>query len=92
MAHEADLANPDNIPLLFDLCEAELGPVDILVNNHTYCVLETFDPALVTDKGSGIHLTTAATIDAHFAINARAYALMMAEYLKRYLGRRAASN
>lgn len=89
IAHETDLANPDNIPLLFGLCEAELGSVDILVNNHTHCVLETFDPAIVSDKGSGIHLTTAASIDAHFAINARAYALMMAEYLKRYLKRNA---
>jgi 3-oxoacyl-[acyl-carrier protein] reductase len=89
VAHEADLADPGNIPLLFDLCESQLGPVDILVNNHTYCVLETFDPALVTDQGGGIHLATAATIDAHFAINARAYALMMAEYLKRYLARKA---
>jgi len=34
-------------------------------------------------------LPTVATIDAHFAINARAYALMMAEYLKRYLCRKA---
>ncbi len=89
-AHDADLANPDNIPRLFDLCEAELGPVEILVNNHTHCALETFDPALVTDEGSGVHLTTAASIDAHFAINARAYALMMSEYLKRYLQRKAA--
>ena len=86
---EADLGDPENITLLFDLCEAELGPVDILVNNHTYCVLESFDPALITDEGSGIHLPTAATIDAHFAINARACALMMAEYLKRHLARRA---
>lgn len=89
VAHEADLANPDNIALLFDLCEAQLGPVDVLVNNHTYCVLETFDPALVTDEGGGVRLPTAATIDAHFAINARAYALMMAEYLRRYLIRKA---
>ena len=88
VAHEADLGNPANIPLLFDLCEAELGPVDILVNNHTYCVLETFDPALVSEEGSGVHLPTAATIDAHFAINARAYALMMAEYLRRHLARK----
>jgi 3-oxoacyl-[acyl-carrier protein] reductase len=61
--------------------------VDILVNNHTHCVLETFDPARVSHDGNGIHLTTAESIDAHFAINARAYALMMAEYLKRYLQR-----
>ena len=49
IAREVDLGNPANIPLLFDWCEAQLGPVDVLVNNHTYCVLETFDPALVTD-------------------------------------------
>lgn len=91
VAHEADLADPENIPLLFDRCEMTLGPVDVLVNNHTHCVLETFDPALVSDKDSGISLTTAASIDAHFAINARAYALMMAEYLKRYLKRNAKS-
>jgi NAD(P)-dependent dehydrogenase (short-subunit alcohol dehydrogenase family) len=90
-AHEADLANTQNIPLVFDLCESRLGDVDILVNNHTLCVLETFDPALVTDAGSGIHLVTAYGIDAHFAINARAYALLMAEYLQRYLRRGATS-
>jgi 3-oxoacyl-[acyl-carrier protein] reductase len=89
VAHEADLADAGNIPVLFDACEAELGPVDILVNNHTYCVLETFDPALVTEEGGGVHLPTAAVIDAHFAVNARAYALMMSEYLKRYLQRKA---
>jgi 3-oxoacyl-[acyl-carrier protein] reductase len=92
LAREADLSDPDNIPLLFDLCEAELGPVDVLVNNHTYCVLETFDPVLVKSKGDGVFdvsLPTAATIDAHFAINARAYTLLMSEYFQRYLQREA---
>ena len=87
VAHEADLADPDNIPLLFDLCESQLGPVDVLVNNHTYCVLETFDPGRASSEGSGIHPVSAPTIDAHFAINTRAYALAMAEYLNRYLSR-----
>jgi 3-oxoacyl-[acyl-carrier protein] reductase len=68
---------------------AELGAVDVLVNNHTHCVLETFDPALTSDEGGGVFLASAARIDAHFAINARACALMMAEYLQRYLKREA---
>jgi 3-oxoacyl-[acyl-carrier protein] reductase len=85
IAHEADLASAGNIPFLFDACESSLGPVDILVNNHTYCVLETFDPALVTSEGSGIQFITAKGIDAHFVINTRAYALMMAEYLQRHV-------
>ena len=89
VARETDLADPAAIPQVFDACEATLGPVDVLVNNHTNCVLETFDPALVTDAGSGIHLLATAQIDAHFAINARAYALLMAEYLQRHLRRQA---
>jgi 3-oxoacyl-[acyl-carrier protein] reductase len=87
VAYEADLAEPHNIPLLFDLCESRLGSVDILVNNHTFCVPETFDPSLVTDEEGGIQLLTAEGIDAHLAVNVRAYALLMAEYLKRYLNR-----
>ena len=84
---EADLGDPANIPLVFDRCEAELGAVDILVNNHTYCVLETFDPALEREEGFPLHVVTPAVIDAHFAINARGVALLMAEYVRRYLAR-----
>jgi 3-oxoacyl-[acyl-carrier protein] reductase len=89
VAYETDLGDPANIPSLFDVCENKLGPVDVLVNNHTYCVLETFDPACVRDQGFAIRLITAAGIDAHFEVNARAYALMMSEYLQRYVQRNA---
>lgn len=87
VAHEADLEDPAQVSRLFDLCERELGPVDVLINNHTYCVPETFDPARVTEAGFGVRFVTADVIDAHFAINARAYALLMAEYVRRYLAR-----
>ena len=87
VAREADLADADAIPSLFTACEQAVGPVDILVANHTHCVMETFDPALVRDEGFPIHLANASSIDAHFAINARAVALLMAEYLRRYLDR-----
>jgi 3-oxoacyl-[acyl-carrier protein] reductase len=86
-AYEADLGDPAQIPRLFDLCEQELGPVDVLVNNHTHCVAETFDPAQVTNAGGGVRRITAAGIDAHMMVNVRAYALLMAEYLERYLAR-----
>ncbi|MCY4568298.1 MAG: SDR family oxidoreductase [Candidatus Poribacteria bacterium] len=82
---EADLTDETNISKLFDVCEKELGPVDILINNHTHCVLETFDPEQTSTDGSGIFLSTAANIDAHFVVNSRAYALMMQAYLKQYL-------
>lgn len=85
VAQEMDLANPTNIPHLFDLCEAKLGAVDVLVNNHTFCVLETFDPAQVSTEQGEARFISAAIIDKHFAINTRAYALLMAEYVQRYL-------
>jgi len=86
IAQELDLGIADNIPILFDLCEKELGSVDILINNHTHCVLETFDPASVQEN---VFLTNAESIDRHFAVNARACALMIREYVQRYLERAA---
>lgn len=87
---EADLADPASISPLFDACEGRLGPVDILINNHAHWRPETFDPGLVTDKGYGMRLANAASMDAHYAVIARASALMMAEYVRRYLARDAA--
>ena len=86
-ACEADLGQTEQIPLLFDLCEQQLGSVDILLNNHAYCIPETFDQSLVTDKQGGIKLVSAEEIDRHHQVNTRAYVLMMTEYLKRYLSR-----
>lgn len=88
VAHEFDLADVNNIVKLFDLCKEYFGPVDILVNNHTHCVPETFDPTMAQDD---LILTNAESIDRHFAVNSRACALMMREYLQRYLDRKANS-
>jgi len=86
-AWEADLGDTENIPALFDRCESSIGPVSVLVNNHTYCDLETFDPDQVKDEGFRIVLTNAASIDRHFAVNTRAYVLLMQEFVHRYLER-----
>lgn len=89
---ELDLGDANNISALFDQCETAIGPVDVLIINHDHDVLETFDPALVTDEGpegSGVCLTNAESIDRHFAVNARASALLMREYLHRHLLRQA---
>ncbi|MCG8345229.1 MAG: SDR family oxidoreductase, partial [Chlorobiales bacterium] len=88
-AKEIDLSDTPNIPFLFNYCENTLGPVDILVNNHTYCALDTFDPAMETTEGFGIHTITADDIDVNCAINTRSYALMMSEYTRRFLEREA---
>lgn len=86
-AHPADLSDASVIPDLFDRCEAAFGPVDVLVNNHTHCVNETFDPAAVAEEGFPVSLVAQPVIDAHFAVNARAVALLMREYVTRYLAR-----
>lgn len=89
-AYETDLSLAAHIAELFRRCERKLGPVDILVNNHTYCALDTFDPARVTSDGFGIHLTSQHDVDINFTVNTRAYVLMMTEYTRRFLERGAA--
>jgi 3-oxoacyl-[acyl-carrier protein] reductase len=90
VAYEADLSDSAQIPTLFDRCEAELSGVDVLVSNHTHCVQQTFDPGVLSEDTS-FDFLTAASIDRHFTINSRAYALLMAEYVKRYLARHASN-
>lgn len=84
---EMDLAAPNAVSRLFDACEDAVGAVDVLVINHTHDVLETFDPARARSEGFAIHLVSAEEIDRHFAVNARATALLIAEYTRRFLQR-----
>ena len=86
---EVNLEEADNIARLFDRCDSEVGPVDILILNHAHDVLETFDPASVTNAKPEVVLTNAESIDRHFAVNSRASALMISEYLRRHLQREA---
>lgn len=87
-ALEADLTDLKTIPLLFERAEAAFGPVDILINNADYCVADTFLPP---DQGEEAKIPsgyapafiTAASHDAHFAVNSRAVALLMAEFARR---------
>jgi 3-oxoacyl-[acyl-carrier protein] reductase len=93
-AFEADLSDPSVVPILFDRAQADLGPVDVLVNNAAYWEGDTFLPAetelnnklveLWTDRPRSI---TAASFDRLFAVNTRAPALMMAEFARRHIER-----
>lgn len=89
VSEELDLSLVENIPLLFDHCENNLGPVDILVNNHTYGAPDTFDPAMETTEEFSIHLISDRGIDMNCSVNTRSYALMMSEYIIRFLKRNA---
>lgn len=67
----ADLNDPDLIPSIFELAEAQLGVVDILVNNAAHS--ERDDLATIT----------ASSIDRHYAVNVRAMLLACQEYVRR---------
>jgi 3-oxoacyl-[acyl-carrier protein] reductase len=75
-AWEANLADPGNIPLLFDRAESALGAVSVLVNNAAHC-----------EYPSRVLEATATSIDRHFAVNTRPVALMMREYGQRHISR-----
>lgn len=84
---EVDLSRPNDIPALFDNCEAALGPVDILINNHTHCTKDTFDPNAVKADDFRVCFLSPAVANDHFAVGARSYSLLMAEYIRRHVKR-----
>jgi 3-oxoacyl-[acyl-carrier protein] reductase len=91
VAYQADLGNTDSIPRLYNVCEKELGPVDIMIINHTHDVYDTFDPASVGGKEFAVQPINTDNIDRHLAVNARAGALLIKEYVQRYITRKADS-
>jgi 3-oxoacyl-[acyl-carrier protein] reductase len=89
-AMEADLADASNIPGLFDAAEAQLGPVSILVNNASGWIGDTFVPAAVNRFGLAQSPVSADTIDQVLGVDARAAALLIAEFARRHVARKAA--
>lgn len=95
-AWEADLADASSIPLLYDRAEHMLGPVEVVVNNAAAWEADTFLPCgseldnklveLWTDRPKS---TTPNNFDRLFAVNTRAPALMMAEFARRHVERKA---
>jgi 3-oxoacyl-[acyl-carrier protein] reductase len=94
-AWEADLADPDNIPRLFDRAENKFGHIAILVNNAAYDKCDMFIPQSELRKNPlfvdeyPMTTITACSHDEHFAVNSRAVALMMAEFGRRHIERKA---
>lgn len=86
-AAEADLSDPQVPAELFDQAERELGPVDILVNNATGWLADTFKASGTDRLGRILTPVSAATFDRLFAVDARGGALMIAEFARRHLAR-----
>jgi 3-oxoacyl-[acyl-carrier protein] reductase len=84
---EADLADPAAPRLLFDRAEAEIGPVEILVNNASGWLADTFRPEATDRFGRPLRQVDAATHQRLFAVDVRAPALLIAEFARRHLAR-----
>ncbi|HEX4161891.1 MAG TPA: SDR family oxidoreductase [Acidimicrobiales bacterium] len=87
-AVEADLTDPASVPALFDAAERELGPVQILVNNASGWVGDSFAPQATDRFGRSQNAVSAHTIDQVLAVDARAAALLIAEFARRHIARR----
>ena len=72
VAVEADLSDPAVPAALFDAAEAQLGPVDILVNNATGWVPDTFTAAATDRLGRSLRPVSAATWRQQFTVDAMA--------------------
>jgi len=89
IAMEADLSDADSVPALFDAAETELGPVHVLVNNASGWVADTFVARPLDRMGRTLQPVTAHTVDQVFAVDARAPALLIAEFARRHIARQA---
>jgi 3-oxoacyl-[acyl-carrier protein] reductase len=87
VAVEADLSDPATPAMLFDAAEEQLGPVDILVNNATGWLADTFAPAGTDRLGRSLQPVTAATWGRQFGVDAMAPALMIGEFARRHIAR-----
>jgi 3-oxoacyl-[acyl-carrier protein] reductase len=88
-ALEADLSDASAVPRLFDAAEAQLGPVQILVNNASGWVADTFAPTATDRFGRAQAPVGPPTLDQVLAVDARAAALLIAEFAARHVARHA---
>jgi 3-oxoacyl-[acyl-carrier protein] reductase len=81
----ADLRAPEAAAVLFDAAESGLGPVAILVNNATGWRQDSFLPLASDDFGRPLEPVTAETFAPQFEVDARATALLIAEFARRHI-------
>ena len=86
-AMEADLRDSSVVSELFNFAEKELGRVDILVNNATGWVADTFTSGTQHVTGVGSNPLTDSTHDQVFTVDARGGALMISEFARRHIDR-----
>jgi len=90
-AFEADFADPDSVPIVFEHAERAMGRVEVLVNNAAAWRSDTFVPMRERTRNPYLELFTdpaepvsAAVSTAQFAANAVAPALLIREFARQH--------
>jgi 3-oxoacyl-[acyl-carrier protein] reductase len=86
-AIEADLTDVHAAARLFDAAERAFGPVDILINNASGWVADTFSTQPGDRFGHRQTRVSADTVDRQFAVDSRGAALLIAEFAGRHAAR-----
>ena len=84
LAIEMDLTGPAAPALVFDEAERAFGPVSILVNNASGWRQDTFSGEAQDPMSRPMEEVTEATFDANFGVDAKAGALLIAEFSHRH--------
>ncbi|HLH59172.1 MAG TPA: SDR family oxidoreductase [Streptosporangiaceae bacterium] len=87
LAVEADLSDPAAPAALFDTAQQRFGPVDVLVNNATGWVQDSFAAAGTDRLGRSLQPVSEATWRQQFGVDAMAAALMISEFARRHIDR-----
>jgi 3-oxoacyl-[acyl-carrier protein] reductase len=88
LAAEADLLDPGTPARLFDAAEQAFGTVDILINNATGWVADTFAPQDADRLGRTLQMVGPSTYERNFGVDARGSALLIAEFARRNIAAR----
>ncbi len=83
------MSDPATPAVLFDTAEQRFGPVDILVNNATGWLADTFAAAATDRVGRTPQPVSAATWTRQFSVDAMGAALMIGEFARRHIAREA---
>lgn len=87
VALEADLRDVQTPAALFDAAEAAFGPVEILVNNATGWLADSFQPRPADRLGRALQAVSAASADQVWQVDGRGSALLIAEFSRRHIAR-----
>ncbi len=88
-ALDVDLPEDQAPTAVFDAAEEQFGAVDILVNNASGWTADTFKPTATDRLGRSLTPVSLTTFDRVFGVDARAAGLLISEFARRHIDRKA---